>query len=421
MIARRPLLLGLLTLALLIGGFGIWAATAQINGAIIAPGMVEVDRNRQIVQHPDGGVVVAIAVQEAQLVQAGDLLLQLDGRALRSEMSMVNGRLAEVLAESARLEAERDSLPAPAFPAELESLAQVGVDISRITLGQTRMFQARRDSFLRQTEQLEKRSAQIAAQIDGIRAQKQAIQRQLSLIQQELAVMQGLLDKGLAQAGQVLALQRQEAQLIGDSAELAASQAQAEGRATEVTLEKLRLSALRQEEANTQLRDMDQTKLDLIERRRVLQNRILALEIRAPVSGIVLNLQVTTPQSVILPADPLMYIVPQDRPLVVTTQLTPLQIDEVRAGQSVRVVFPSQQGQERAGRITWVSADALLDPQSRKFSFRAEIALDQGPVATSPLMPGMPVEAFIETSARTPLTYLVEPFTTYFRRAFRES
>lgn len=421
MIARRPLLLGLLTLALLIGGFGIWAATAQINGAIIAPGMVEVDRNRQIVQHPDGGVVVAIAVQEAQLVQAGDLLLQLDGRALRSEMSVVNGRLAEVLAESARLEAERDNLPAPAFPAELASLAQVGVDISRITLGQTRMFQARRDSFLRQTEQLEKRSAQIAAQIDGIKAQKQAIQRQLSLIQQELAVMQGLLDKGLAQAGQVLALQRQEAQLIGDSAELAASQAQAEGRATEVTLEKLRLSALRQEEANTQLRDMDQTKLDLIERRLVLQNRILALDIRAPVSGIVLNLQVTTPHSVILPADPLMYIVPQDRPLVVTTQLTPLQIDEVRAGQSVRVVFPSQQGQERAGRITWVSADALLDPQSRKFSFRAEIALDQGPVATSPLMPGMPVEAFIETSARTPLTYLVEPFTTYFRRAFRES
>lgn len=421
MIARRPLLLGLLTLALLIGGFGIWAATAQINGAIIAPGMVEVDRNRQIVQHPDGGVVVAIAVQEAQLVQAGDLLLQLDGRALRSEMSVVNGRLAEVLAESARLEAERDSLPVPAFPAELASLAQVGVDISRITLGQTRMFQARRDSFLRQTEQLDKRSAQIAAQIDGIRAQKQAIQRQLSLIQQELAVMQGLLDKGLAQARQVLALQRQEAQLIGDSAELAASQAQAEGRATEVTLEKLRLSALRQEEANTQLRDMDQTKLDLIERRLVLQNRILALDIRAPVSGIVLNLQVTTPQSVILPADPLMYIVPQDRPLVVTTQLTPLQIDEVRAGQSVRVVFPSQQGQERAGRITWVSADALLDPQSRKFSFRAEIALDQDPVATSPLMPGMPVEAFIETSARTPLTYLVEPFTTYFRRAFRES
>ncbi len=420
MIARRPLLLGLLTLALLIGSFGFWAATAQISGAIIAPGMVEVDRNRQTVQHPEGGVVVTIAVHEAQFVQAGDLLLQLDGRALRSEMTVVNGRLAEVLAERARLEAERDSLPNLTFPAQLASLAQVGVDISRLTLGQTRLFHARRDSFLRQAEQLDKRSAQIAAQIDGIRGQQRAIQRQLSLIQEELAVQQALLDKGLAQAGQVLALQRQEAQLIGDRADLSASQAQAEGRATEVTLEKLRLSALRQEEANTQLRDLDQTRLDLIERRRILQNRISAMDIRAPVSGIVLNLQVTTPQAVILPAAPLMYIVPQDRPLVVTAQLTPLQINEVRAGQSVRVVLPSQQGQERTGRITWVSADALLDPQSRKFSFRVEVALDQGPSGAPPLMPGMPVEAFIETSPRTPLAYLVEPFTTYFRRAFRE-
>lgn len=421
MIARQSLLLGLLTLVLLIGSFGLWAATAQINGAIIAPGLVVVDRNRQTVQHPEGGVVVAIAVHEAQFVRAGDLLLQLDGRALQSEMTVVNWRLAETLAERARLEAERDTLPHPSFPPQLASLAQVGVDTSRLTLGQIRLFEARLESFLRQAEQLDKRSAQIEAQIRGITAQQQAIQRQLSLTQQELAVQQALLDKGLAQAGQVLALQRQEAQLIGDRAELSASQAQAEGRATEVTLEKLRLSALRQEEANTQLLDLDQTRLDLIERRRILQNRISALDIRAPVSGIVLNLQITTPQAVIRPADALMYIVPQDRPLVVSVQLSPLQIDEVRAGQFVRVVLPSEQGQERTGRITWVSADALLDPQDHKFSFRAEIALDHGPLNAPPLMPGMPVEAFIETSPRTPLAYLFHPITTYFRRAFRES
>lgn len=428
MIARRPLFLGFTTLILLIFGLGLWSATTRIAGAIVAYGLVEVAQNRQIVQHPEGGVVAEIAVTEAQYVQAGDVLLRLDGGQLNSERIVVEGQLHAAWAVRARLEAERNDQTALDFPAELTGLAASYPDVAALTEGQTRLFLARRDSFLRQSEQLDKRSQQIAAQIAGVDAQRSALSQQLALIQQELADQLALLDKGLAQSSRVSTLRREEAQLRGDSAELAASRAQAEGRATEVALEKLRLAALRREEANSQLRDLDSRVLELVERRRVLGDRIAALDLRAPVSGLVLGLQVTTPRAVIRAAEPVLYLVPQDRPLVIAAQVSPLQIDGLRVGQPVRLVLSALTGggatPELTGHVAQISADALTDPQNHARYFRAEITLDPAELARlggQTLLPGMPVEAFIQTGTRTPLAYLVKPFTDYFQRAFRES
>lgn len=428
MIARRPLFLGFTTLLLLVFGLGLWSTTARIAGAIVAHGLVEVAQNRQIVQHPEGGVVAEIAVTEAQYVQAGDVLLRLDGGRLHSERTVIEGQLYAAWALRARLEAERNDQTALGFPAELTGLAASHPDVAALTEGQTRLFLARRDSFLRQSEQLDKRSQQIAAQIAGVNAQRSALSQQLALLRQELADQLALLDKGLAQSSRVSTLRREEAQLRGDSAELAASRAQAEGRATEVALEKLRLAALRREEANSQLRDLDSRVLELVERRRVLGDRIAALDLRAPVSGLVLGLQVTTPRAVIRAAEPVLYLVPQDRPLVIAAQVSPLQIDGLRVGQPVRLVLSALTGggatPELTGHVAQTSADALTDPQSHARYFRAEITLDPAELARlggQTLLPGMPVEAFIQTGTRTPLAYLVKPFTDYFQRAFRES
>lgn len=427
MTARRQIITGFVTLLLLVCGLGLWSVTGTIAGAIVATGQVEVEQNRQIVQHPEGGVVAEIAVTEAQLVNAGDLLLRLDGSRLLPELAVVEGQLFAAQALRARLEAERNDLTTLGFPDDLRQLSGLRADVAALLDGQNRLFLARRDSFLRQSEQLDKRSSQIAAQINGVDAQRQALSLQLALIQQELADQQSLLDKGLAQSSRVLALRREEAQLMGDRAELAASRAQAEGRATEVALEKLRLAALRREEANTQLRDLDPHQLELVERRRSLTDRIAALQVRAPVSGIVLGLQVTTPRAVIRAAEPILYLVPQDRPLVVAAQISPLHIDQVRAGQPVRLVLSALSGRttpEVTGHVAQISADALTDPQSHARYFRAEITIDPAELARlggQTLLPGMPVTAFIQTEARTPLAYLMRPFTDYFQRAFRES
>ena len=424
---RRPIAIGFLTLFLLVGCFGAWSVMATITGAIVASGRIEVEQNRQIVQHLDGGVVASIHVTEGQMVNAGDLLITLDGAAIKSELAIVEGQFFEILARRGRLEAERDDKDSITFLPELLQSAETRADIADMTEGQRRLFEARKDSMAQQVDQLSKRSGQIASQITGVDAQSRALVLQRDLIQQELASQQELLDKGLAQASRVLALQREAARLDGQVGELAATRAQSDGRLTEIEIEVLKLAATRREEANTQLRDIGYRELELAERRRALIERIARLDIVAPVSGIVLGLQVTTPRAVLRPADPLLYLIPQDRPLVITAQIQPFHIDQISVGQPVKLVFsafPARTTPELTGHITVISADALTDQRTQMPYYRAEIVPDAGEVEKLQgltLIPGMPVEAFIRTDERTPLAYLIKPFTDYFTQAFRES
>ncbi len=425
--ARRPLITGFVTLAVLLGGFGFWSVGTTISGAVVASGQIEVESHRQVVQHPDGGVVESIAVKEGDTVKAGDLLIKLDGATLRSELAIVEGQLFEIRARRARLTAERDGLSQITFPPDLNEIAATRPEVAEQMQGQVHLFDARVETLTKQIGQMTERRAQIESRIDGIEAQIDSQTQQLALINKELTDQQSLLDKGLAQASRVLALQREAARMLGQRGELDASKAQAQENISEIDIETLRLSAAHREEANTQLRDIGSQELELAERRRALTEKIARLEIRAPASGIVLAMQVTTPRSVLRPADPVTYIVPQDRPLVITAQVSPLQIDEVFAGQEAKLhfaAFSSRTAPELIGHVTVVSADALVDQNSRSSYYRVEIEPNEGELAKLDgltLLPGMPVEAFIKTGDRTPLAYMIKPLTDYFQKAFRES
>lgn len=425
--ARTPVLWGGIATTLFVLGFGSWSVFTEIAGAVVSSGQIEVAQNRQVVQHPDGGVVAEIVVKDSQAVKAGDLLIRLDDAAVHSELAIIEGQLFEVMARSTRLEAERDNRAAPVFPADLLQLANERPEVANLIEGQRSLFLARKDTVANQTAQLVKRGSQIGSQIKGIDAQSNALREQLALIEQELADQQSLLEKGLAQSSRVWQLQREASRMRGSVGELLASRAEAEGRATEVDLEVLRLAAVRREEANTELRDLAAKVLELAERRRALVEQVTRLEIRAPVSGLVMGLQVTTPRSVIRPAEPVMYIIPQDRPLVINTQVATIHIDEVHVGQRVRLVFPafsSRTTPELYGYVETISPDAFVDERTHSAFYKAEIRLEAGQMEKMKdhiLVPGMPVEAYIETGARSPMAYLLKPFTDYFHQAFRES
>ena len=424
--ARAPLWLGGVTLAVLLGGFGLWSVATTISGAIIASGRIEVEQNRQIVQHPDGGVVAEILVSEGAEVRAGDILLRLDGTLIRSELGIIESQLFEAQARRARLEAERDGLDAMVISEALRAMAETDANAAEQLDGQRRLFAARAETLARTLEQLDRQQAQTQSQIDGIDAQAAALTRQLALVAEELADQQTLLDRGLTQAARVLALQREEARLSGQVGELAASRAQAESRITELELQALALTAQRREEANTQLRDIGTTELQLIQRQRALAEQVARLDIRAPASGTVLGLQVTTPRAVLRPADPVAFVIPQDRPLIITVQIPPIHIDEVQVGQPVKLMFSgfsSRTTPELNGHVALVSADALTDQATGATYYRAEIALaaTEAERLGQTLLPGMPVDAFIQTQARSPFAYMVKPFTDYFVQAFRET
>ena len=427
--ARAPLFLGVFGLVVLFGGFMAWATITLISGAIIAPGRIEVDQNRQIVQHPSGGVVSEIFVQEGDVVQAGDILVQLDTEQMASQLAIIEGQLFELMARRGRLQAERDGAEDVEFDDELIEVAAQDPNVAELSDGQRNLFLARNESVENEIEQLQQQRAQIQNQIGGFQAQEEALATQLELIKEELANQQSLLDRGLAQASSVLALRRQEASLNGQLGELAANTAQARERISELSIQELQLSTRRREEAITRLRDLRYQELELVEQRAALKADLERQAIRAPVSGIVYNLRVQTLRSVIRAADPVLFLIPQDRPLVIATRVDPIHIDQIVPGQSVNLRFSAldqRNTPELQGQVTLVSADAFEDENRSGLTYyRAEIVLDAGEIDRLPegqvLIPGMPVEAFIRTDDRTPLAYLVKPLADYFNRAFRES
>jgi len=426
--ARKPLWIGGIALATLVIGFGAWAVGTEIAGAIVTSGRVEVDRNRQIVQHIDGGVVTDIKVEEGDRVEPGQILMQLDEAELTLELTVTEGQLWELMARRGRLEAERDEAQDIVYDPALVEIAETSQEAAGLMTGQSRLFAARADTLNKNLDQLAKRKAQIQSQIVGIDAQNVALTQQLDLIKAELSDQQALLDKGLAQATRVLALRREEANLAGRVGELQANRAQAEGRVTEIEIEALALASSRREEAITTLRDLRYRELELSERRRHLISKIENLDIRAPVAGLVYGLQVFASQSVIQPAEPLMYIVPQDRPLVAAVQVPTIHVDQVYPGQSVTLkfsAFDQRTTPDLEGSVVHVSADAFQDDQTGGSFYKAEIELLDGEVEKLPaeasLVPGMPVDAFFRTRDRTPWEYLTKPLTDYFVRAFRES
>lgn len=426
--ARKQVTIGVLGLLVLVGGFGTWAVMSNIAGAIIATGRIEVDRNRQIVQHLDGGVVEEILVDEGDTVEVGQTLLRLDSNLLRSQLTITEGQLFELMARRGRLEAERDGLDKITFDEELLEAAKSIPDVQELIEGQMRLFEATRESGAGEIEQLRKRASQIRSQIEGINAQQASLDIQLGLIQQELESQQTLLNRGLAQAGTVLTLQRNAANLDGTLGELKASEAEAEGRITEIDIQILQLATTRREEAITRLRDLQFRELELAEQRRSLQERLSRLDITAPVSGVIYGMTVQTPRSVIRPADPVLYLIPQDRPLVIAARVEPVHVDQVFVGQEVTLRFSAldqRETPELFGRVVQVSADAFEDQASQISFYRAEVVLQDGEQARLPegtvLIPGMPVETFIQTDERTPLAYLIKPLADYFTKAFRES
>jgi HlyD family secretion protein len=424
--ARRPIIIGMIGLSFLVGGFGTWATFAGIAGAVIAGGQIEVEQNRQVIQHPDGGVVSTIDVAEGDRVEVGQVLIRLDPMELASELTIVENQLFEMIARRGRLEAERDGGATIVFDPLLQEIAASRAEALELMDGQARLLEARRTTSQNEREQLNKRRLQIGDQIGGLAAQQKSLRRQAELIAEERAGQQILRDKGLTQTSRLLALQREEASLGGTLGDLIAQTAQAEGRQTEIDIELLKLDASLREEAITPLRDLQYRELELREKRHALSSRLNRLDITSPVSGVVYGLEVFAPRSVLRPAQPALYIVPQDRPLVISARVRTTDIDLVFPGQEVTLRFSALDQRttpELLGDVRQISPDAFEDEATRDTYYRVRITLSKTQLARLPdgvtLVPGMPVEVFFQTGDRTPIAFLVKPLSDYFARAFR--
>ncbi len=224
----------------------------------------------------------------------------------------------------------------------------------------------------------------------------------------------------------VLTPQRELARLRGTEGQVEATIAENRGKIAEIEIERVRLVSELREEAISELRDLEFREIELRERRRSLLDQIDRLELRAPVAGIVYGSTADTLRGVIRPAEPVMYIVPKDIPLIVRTRVEAIHIDQVYIGQHATLrfsAFDMRTTPEVDGHVTALSADVFEDQNTGMRYYRADIQVDPGmqeKLGDKILLPGMPVEAYVTTAERSPLSHFVKPFTDYFNRAFRE-
>lgn len=423
---RSQILAGFLTLAFLVLGIGAWVAFTTIHGAVIGSGIVEVETNRQVVQHQIGGVVGEILVQDGDVVTAGQVLMRFDEKIDRSELAIIEGQLYSLLGTQARLKAEQDDTPDIEFDPEMLARAKTDAEVQEMITGQTRLLKARRDTRDKQIGQLVERRKQITEQIDGLVDRVSALERQKSFIDSELVGQNQLLKEALTQTSRVMALEREGAEIDGDTSGARASVAENRARIAEIEIAILNVSSAMREEAITQLRTIEAQIAELRQRRIAAIETLSRMELRAPVGGVVFGLQVHALRAVVRAAEPILYIIPQDVGLVVTTNIAPSSIDQVHVGQKAEllfVAFDRHQTPDIKGTVIEVSADVFNDERSGASFYKVRILPDTGEIAklgNAHIVPGMPVEAFIQTTERSPLAYLVKPLADYFNKAFRE-
>jgi HlyD family secretion protein len=427
---RRHLAAGVALVVLLAGGVGGWAATTELAGAVIAPGNLVVETNVKKVQHPTGGVVGELRVRDGDEVKAGDVVVRLDDTVTRANLAIVVKSLDELTARQARLEAERDGAHAPSFPAGLLA-RRSNPEVARLIAGEQKLFETRRSSRQGQTAQLKERVGQLQQQIYGLNDQIVAKKSEIGLIKQELEGVRELWRKNLIQIQRVTALERDAARLEGERGALVSSIAQTKGKITETELQILQIDQDLRTEVGKDLAEIRGKVSELVEKRVAAEDQLKRIDIRAPQDGKVHQLSVHTVGGVIMPnGEPIMLIVPNagkgGDALSVEARIAPQDIDQIHVDQRAVLrlsAFNQRTTPELNGRVSVVSADISSDPKTAATFYTVRIAMPDEEVARLrglKLVPGMPVESFIQTQERTVLSYLTKPLTDQALKAFRE-
>lgn len=429
---RRTITLGYVIAGLFFVGFLGWAALTPLDAGAYAPGSIVVAGNRQAVQHREGGVITALKVQEGQLVGRGQPLVEISGSEIKAAERGLAGEVLTLLAQRARLVAERDDRASFAAPPEFASLSAD----DRLLAGeamklQQLQFRARRQALDTQRGVLGQRVLQLNEQAGGAERQLKANVDQQGLIQEEYKGVKELADKGYAPKTRLLALKRAEASLEGENGAHRAQIARSNEAVGETRLQIISLNRQRAEEVAGQLRDV-QVRLDDLQPKWVaVREQLARTVIRAPAGGKVVGLTVFTVGGVIAPGQTLMEIVPQDRELLIQAQVSPADADDLRPGQETQVRFSSLHERNLPilkGVLTKLSADSFTDEKTQARYFRAEVEVPAQEMAKitairgaqAGIQPGLPVEVIVPLRRRTALDYMVEPLLQTFWRAGRE-
>jgi len=422
---RRHVLAGLIIVLVLGGGVGGWAGTVTLSGALIASGQVVVDSNVKKVQHPTGGIVGELRVRDGDRVKQGDIVVRLDDTVTRANLAIVNKGLNELYARRARLESERDGLDTVRFPDDLLARSEADPEVASLVDGERKLFDLRSSARNGQKAQLKQRIEQLGEEIRGLKAQRESKEKEIKLIIREKEGVHDLWRQKLVPLTKLTQIERDETRLEGEAGQLIAQTAQVGGKIAETELQVIQIDRDLSSEVAKETREIDGKIGEFVERKVTAEDQLKRIEIRAPLDGTVFQSNVHTVGGVITAGDAMMMVVPEADSLTVEAKVNPQDIDQAREGQSSLLrfsAFNQQTTPEIYGKVTRISADATTDQRTGmtyytvRISMPAEEVVKLGDVR---IVPGMPVEAFIQTGDRTMISYLTKPLRDQVMRMFR--
>lgn len=422
---NKHLLIGIILVFCLLGGLGTWAAFASISGAVIAHGTVVVETNVKRVQHRDGGIVGKIFVKNGDYVSAGDLLIKLDDTLTKANLAILTKQIDELMARQVRLEAELNAEKEIIFPQSL-ILRKNEEHVRKALKGESILFSSKRTILKSQKEQLGFRITQLREQIIGLTSQRDAKSKEIKLISQELVSLERLFKQGLVPSSRILALRREKTRLEGEHGQLTAQIAATKGGISEVKLQLNQIEQKRLTEIAQELREVQTKIVELAERKITAEDQLKRIDIRSPRNGYVHQLTVHTVGGVITAGETFAHIVPQEDTLLVEAKLNPGDIDQISKGQHAVLRFPAfnqRTTPELIGDIKTISADLSHDPNTGASYYLVRLTIkdiEAKKLGTKQLVPGMPVETFIQTEQRTVASYLLKPLKDQIVRSLRE-
>lgn len=427
---RFPTLAGALIMLATILGFGVWANLAPIAGAVVASGVFVATGQNKIVQHLEGGVIKQIYVREGDIVEQGQLLLELDETGPRAELQRLFLRSIRLMAIDTRLQAEMREDPQIIFPHELK-IFESQPEVREILESQRLTFTARRNNMNSDIRGIEEGIKALNERINGSKIQLEGVHRQIKFIEEEVETKQYLLQTGLVRKPELLVLQRTQANLEGEVGRIMGDIGDAKERIAKAIEQ---INGVRKTAIKAAVEQMHEVRGDLVDvRERMLSAKGVLDRVRvtAPVRGVVVKLRYHTTGGVIEAGKNILEILPLQEELIIEARVRPQDIDSVKHGQhaTVRLTALSQRVTPMvSGEVIYLSADTLADEKKSQQVgptdiYIIRIKLNSEEAARIPGFsptPGMPAEVYIKTSERTFFQYLMRPVHDSMSRAFRE-
>ncbi len=408
----------MLVLAGILVAFVVWAAFTDLPEIAKAPGEILPNGEVKVVQHLDGGVVAEILVEEKKLVQAGQVVLKLDGVQAQAELNQLKVRLANLRARSERLQAQ-----AQQRQPDFSKLSQTDLALLK---DQQAVFSSQQNVRESALSILEHQINQRTSRVQQLKNALASAQEQAKVMAEMLIMREDLAEKRLINRSTLFETQRANLTAKGEVERLTQEIAVISQELAEVMQRRADFINQGKRDSLTELALVHSESNEVEQSIKRLQAKVDRLDIRASTSGYVHDLRVQTVGQVILPGALLMQVVPDKMALEAVIRISTQDIGYVKVGQPVNLRATSYDYARYGfakGILKRVSASHLVGEDGKPY-FRGWVGLTQAYVGNDPtkypLQTGMGVVGEIRTGEKTLLSYLAKPLVNAVSGAFQE-